>query len=115
MGSVLNYGAMTAPRYGNLLAAYLKPQRRRVALLGGLMLVGLAADLGSPLILRAFIDMAVQGAALETLFALAGLFLVVAFATQGLAVAEAYVAQNVGLTATNRLRADLTRHLLDLD
>ena len=30
-------------------------------------------------------------------------------------MAEAYVAQNVGLTATNRLRADLTRHCLRLD
>src|SRR4029450_7079612 len=36
-------------------------------------------------------------------------------ALQVASVAEVYVAENVGLTATNRLRADLTLHVLRLD
>ncbi len=106
---------MSTPRYRPLLAAYLRPQRRRVAVLVALLFAALAADLANPLILRAFIDTVPHATSPDALIALAGLFLAVALATQAITVAEAYVAQNVGLTATNGLRADLTRHLLDLD
>ncbi len=106
---------MPVQRYRWLLAAYLVPQRRRVAVLVLLLFAALGADLANPLILRAFIDTVPQATTPDALIALAGLFLAVAVATQAITVAEAYVAQNVGLTATNGLRADLTRHLLDLD
>ncbi|MDQ2807396.1 MAG: ABC transporter transmembrane domain-containing protein, partial [Chloroflexota bacterium] len=106
---------MSTPRYRPLLAAYLRPQRRRVAVLVVLLFAALAADLANPLILRAFIDTVPHATTPDALITLAGLFLAVALATQAITVAEAYVAQNVGLTATNGLRADLTRHLLDLD
>ncbi len=102
-------------RYRSLLLLYFWPQRRRVAMLSVLLLASLAVDLGNPLLLRAFIDAAQAQAPLDTLLTLAAVFLGVAFATQFVSVAETYVAQNVGLTATNRLRADLTRHLLHLD
>ena len=108
-------GFMSIPRYRPLLANYLRPQRRRVVVLVALLFAALAADLANPLILRAFIDTVPQATAPDSLIALAGMFLVVALVTQAITVAEAYVAQNVGLTATNGLRADLTRHLLDLD
>src|SRR5215218_5306257 len=106
---------MTGNRYRALLGRYLRPQGRRVAVLAALLLAGLGADLAGPLILRAFIDTARSTAPLDSLITLALSFLGLALATQGVSVAEAYVAQNVGLTATNRMRADLTRHLLDLD
>jgi ABC-type multidrug transport system fused ATPase/permease subunit len=105
----------TLQHYRRLLLRYLRPQRRRVLALAGLLLASLAAELVNPLILRAFIDEARAGAPLDNLLRLAGLFLGVALAAQAITVAETYVAQNVGLTATNRLRADLTRHLLHLD
>jgi len=106
---------MSTPRYRPLLAVYLRPQRRRVAVLVALLFAALVADLANPLILRAFIDTVPHATSPDALIALAGLFLIVALLTQAITVAEAYVAQNVGLTATNGLRADLTRHLLDLD
>src|SRR5689334_8425770 len=107
--------AMELNRYRRLLGAYLKPQGGRVVLLAVLLLSSLTVELLNPLILRAFIDQALGGAALDTLLWLGVLFIVVALGGQGVSVVEAYVAQNVGLTATNRLRADLTRHLLNLD
>src|SRR5947207_2904788 len=91
--------------YRRLLARYLGPEARRVALLGALMLAAIGLQLANPQILRYFIDTARAG----------GLFLGLALATQLCAVAEAYVAENLGLTATNRLRADLTLHVLQLD
>src|SRR5262245_32603959 len=107
--------APSLDHYRNLLLRYLQPQRRRVLLLVGLLLASLAVELVNPLILRAFIDEARAGVPLESLLWLAGIFLAVAVATQVVSVAETYVAQDVGLTATNHLRADLTRHLLHLD
>src|SRR3954454_10237068 len=101
--------------YRYLLSAYLRPQGRRVVLLGVLLAVGLGLELANPWILRAFIDSALAGASLASLTGIALAFLGVALATQLVTVAETYVAENVGLTATNRSRSDLTLHTLRLD
>ncbi len=101
--------------YKELLSRYMQPQRRRVITLVALLLAGLALQLANPLILSAFIDQARAQAPRDTLVVLAILFLVGALATQLVTVAETYVAENVGLTATNRLRLDLTLHALRLD
>jgi ABC-type multidrug transport system fused ATPase/permease subunit len=98
-----------------LLAAYLLPQSRRVALLGLLLAVTIGLQLVNPQILRRFIDRATGGAPLDELGQIALLFIGAALALQAAGIAEVYVAQNVGLTATNRLRADLTLHVLGLD
>lgn len=103
------------PRYRTFLSTYLKSQRRRVVLLVLLLFVILALELANPLILREFIDNALAGEPLADLFVLAGMFLGVAVAMQLVSVAETYLAENVGLTATNRLRSDLTLHALRLD
>ncbi|HUS15097.1 MAG TPA: ABC transporter ATP-binding protein [Chloroflexia bacterium] len=100
---------------GALLATYLRPQRGKVATLAVLLAANMALQLASPLILRTFIDAAIAQRPLETLIGAAVLFLAVALATQGVSVAETYMAEDVGWTATNRLRTDLTRHLLALD
>jgi ABC-type multidrug transport system fused ATPase/permease subunit len=109
--------AMKTPlsHYKALLSAYLQPQRGRVMLLGLLLLVALGLELANPLILREFIDSALAGESLESLVWVAVAFLGVALATQLVTVAETYVAENVGLTATNQLRSDLTLHALRLD
>ena len=99
----------------NLVWVYLRPQRRRVLLLGGLLLVGLSLSLLNPRIMQSFIDRAVQGDPLQVLWGLGAIFLAVAIATQILSVLEAYVAQNIAMIVTNRLRSDLTRHCLSLD
>jgi ABC-type multidrug transport system fused ATPase/permease subunit len=103
------------PRPGGLLVTYLRPHRRRVAALLGLLLVGIALDLANPLVLRAFIDAATAGGSLSTLLALAGLYLLIACVIQALSVAETFVAENLALLATNRLRGDLMLHCLRLD
>jgi ABC-type multidrug transport system fused ATPase/permease subunit len=102
-------------RYWGFLAKYLGPQRWRVALLGLLLVVGIALQLANPQILKSFIDLAVGGGAPGDLLGAALLFLGVALAGQVVVVAEAFVAENVGLFATNRLRADLALHCLRLD
>ena len=102
-------------QYWRLLATYLKPQGRRTTLLALLLLASIALQLGAPQILRAFIDHALANAPLETLFRLAGLFLAVALLTQAVNLAEVWVAENVGWTATNNLRGDLALHVLRLD
>jgi ABC-type multidrug transport system fused ATPase/permease subunit len=99
----------------SILATYLRPQWRRTLLLGALLLATIGLQLTNPQILRAFIDSATEGASLERLIGIALTFLVVALLTQVASVGETYLAENVGLTATNALRADLTLHCLRLD
>jgi ATP-binding cassette, subfamily B, bacterial len=101
--------------YRGILASYLKPQRGRVGVLGVVLLLGIGFELANPWILRAFIDEATTGAPLDTLTMLAVLFLVAALGAQLVTMGEAYVAENVGLTATNQIRSDLTLHTLRLD
>src|SRR6185436_16429213 len=55
------------------------------------------------------------GGASATLVGVALLFLGVTLASQLVSVAETYVAESVGQTATNWLRADLALHCLRLD
>ncbi|MBB6099393.1 ABC-type multidrug transport system fused ATPase/permease subunit [Deinobacterium chartae] len=94
---------------------YLGPQRGRAVLLAVLLLASIGLQLFVPQILRYFIDAAQQGAALRSLLAAAGLFLVAALVTQLLSAAATYVGTDVGWAATNRMRADLVRHVLRLD
>ncbi|MGH2459084.1 MAG: ABC transporter ATP-binding protein [Chloroflexota bacterium] len=99
----------------DFLGRYLGPQRARVLLLAALLLTSIALDLVGPQILRVFIDRATSGADLTFLAHLAGLFLVVAIIGQAVGVGETSVAENLGQTCTNELRADLTGHCLGLD
>src|SRR5690348_1372076 len=96
----------------NLFVAYLRPQRRRVALLAGLLLGGIGLELLNPQILRSFIDTAAQGGALAQLSRAALLFIGVALLQQAVTVGATYVSQSVGWSATNALRADLIAHCL---
>ncbi|KPV48270.1 hypothetical protein SE17_38980, partial [Kouleothrix aurantiaca] len=106
--------ASSAP-YGGFLRAYLAPQRTRMAALAALMLADLALQLGLPRVVQTFIDRAMAGSDLRTLLGLGVAYFVVALAQSWTLVGCQYVAQNVGLTATNRIRADLTLHCLQLD
>ncbi|HEX6605450.1 MAG TPA: ABC transporter ATP-binding protein [Chloroflexia bacterium] len=98
-----------------LLARYLKPQRGKVALLAVLLFANIGLQLARPLIVRTFIDVALAQGPLDSLFNAGLLFLAVALVNQGVAVAETYVAEDVGWTATNAMRADLVFHCLHLD
>ncbi len=105
-----------SPRdYWRLLADYLKPQRGRATLLALLLLTGTGFQLVSPLVLRQFIDRALEGEPLRILLLIAGLYIGFAILIQVIKLFETWTAEYVGWTATNNLRADLAQHVLDLD
>lgn len=102
-------------QYWSLLRQYLKPQWPRALLLAGLLLSQIALQLLNPQILRSFIDTAAAGGALQSLINTALIFIGVAVVVQGLAIANTYLGETVGWTATNELRFDLAQHCLKLD
>jgi ATP-binding cassette subfamily B protein len=101
--------------YWDLLRTYLLPSWRQFLLLGGLLVSTIVLHLINPQLVRIFIDTALAQGPLRTLTTLALLFLGTAVLVQIVAVAEAYVAEHVGVTTTNRLRVDLLAHCLRLD
>jgi len=102
-------------RYWNLLVTYLKPQWTRVTLLTVLLSGSIGLQLVNPQIIRYFIDTTQAGGSLGTLFIAAGLFIAIALVQRVVAFYSTYVAENVGWTATNALRAELALHCLRLD
>ena len=98
-----------------LLKTYLGPQKGRVAVLALLIFINLGLQLLIPQIMRDFIDSVIAGDALANLVRLAIFFLSAALGQQLMAIFAAYYTQNVGWSATNALREDLTRHALRLD
>ena len=102
-------------KYRVLLSRYFKPYLRQAAWSGAVLLAGVLLRLLNPQILRNFIDAAVARTAGNVLLTQAGWYLGIAILIQILAVPETWLATNIGLLATNRLRADLARHCLGLD
>jgi ATP-binding cassette subfamily B protein len=116
-----SYALSTSPtrprlgQYWELLVAYLRPQRGRVALLGVLLLASIALQLINPQIIGRFLDAARGGAPGQNL-GLAGLaFIGIGVLQRAVALASVYVGENTAWAATNGLRANLTRHCLGLD
>jgi ABC-type multidrug transport system fused ATPase/permease subunit len=69
----------------------------------------------APQIVRAFIDTALGGGELSSLTQLALAFIVLGLANQAFTAGATYLGLDVGWSATNEVRADLTRHCLSLD
>src|SRR6266852_8090861 len=101
--------------YWNLLVIYLKPQWIRVAVLAVLLLSSIGLQLVNPQVIRYFIDTTQARGPVGTLLIAAGLFIAIALVQRIFAFCSTYVAENVGWTATNALRADLALHCLRLD
>jgi len=101
--------------YGTILGKYLKPQQGKVFLLMLLLFASIGLQLLSPQIIARFIDGVTAGATMPALVRLALLFLGVALLGYLIYLATAYISEDVGWTATNALRADLTSHCLQLD
>ena len=102
-------------QYFNLLATYLRPQWPKVVLPAVLLVGDIGLTLANPQILRYYIDTTQTKGPLTVLLGAALLFLVIAFAGQIVASFATYCSQDVGWTATNRLRSDLLLHCLRLD
>jgi ATP-binding cassette, subfamily B, bacterial len=105
----------SSAQYRRFLGTYLAPQRTRMAILATLMLIDLALQLGLPGVVQTFIDSATSGGELRTLLWIGVAYLAVAIGQNWTLVGCQYMAKNVGLITTNRIRADLTLHCLKLD
>jgi ABC-type multidrug transport system fused ATPase/permease subunit len=102
--------------YLNLLTDYLRPLRSRVVLLAFGLFGTIGLQLVNPQLIRRFIDGAVEkGLGASELIPIAVAFMLIAVAQQALAIWSTYLAENIGWTATNQLRSDLTDHVLHLD
>jgi ATP-binding cassette subfamily B protein len=101
--------------YMNLLKNYLHTQRKSIATLSILLIGGIVMQLINPQIIRYFIDTAQTQESNGPLYYAAGLFIIVSLVQQGLAVAATYIGENVGWTATNKLRGDVAAHCMKLD
>jgi ATP-binding cassette subfamily B protein len=86
-----------------------------MVLLGAVVLVDIALQLIGPQLIREFIDGALEGVGAASLIPIAVWFMVIAVAQQGMAVWATYLAEDVGWSATNNLRADLADHVIRLD
>ena len=98
-----------------VLSRYLGPLWPKVALLAALLLGSIALSLYLPLLLATFLDTAQQKGSLSALTRLALTYIGIAVGVQILSAGATYIGADVGWAATNRLRVDLTAHLLNLD
>ncbi|HLO13327.1 MAG TPA: ABC transporter transmembrane domain-containing protein, partial [Anaerolineales bacterium] len=113
--SVRSAASPSLRQYRDLLSRYLKPQRGWVILMGVVLLADTAIMLINPQVLRYYLDIAEAAGATRNLTLAAGLFLTFAILQQAMSLATNYIAAFVGWSSTNRLRADLTLHILRLD
>ena len=72
--------------YWNLLSAYLRPMRGRVAALTLVLFTGIGMQVANPQIIKVFIDNAIGGDDTNSLVPIALLFMAVAIGQQVLAV-----------------------------
>lgn len=98
----------------SIARVYLRPHLGRVAVLGGLVLLGSGLALVGPQLLQRFVDQASGASAGTALAVLAVTYCVCASLQQAAAVAEEYAATDLAVRATNRLRQDLFDHSLTL-
>ncbi len=95
--------------------AYLGPFWKRFALLGGLLVVGTLLQTTGPQLAQRFID-AQRAHAVETALIALAIGALVAAALNALSgVAAAFLGQDIGWAATNRIREDLAGWLLRQD
>lgn len=102
-------------QYRSILIRYLQPQWPRVVWMALLLFGGIGLQLIHPLIMRSFIDTATEGGSLQQLTRAGLLFIGVGLVHQAVSAFAGYVSSDVSWRATNRLRSDLTGHLLRLD
>lgn len=115
-------GLPSYQRYWRFLVQYLAPLHSKVWLLALLIFASIGLQLVNPQIIRSFIDIALAAgsdvantATMGPLLLAAISFFVATLLLQAVTVAATYVGEDVGWRATNQLRNDLARHVLDLD
>ncbi|MEQ4209820.1 ABC transporter ATP-binding protein [Actinopolymorpha sp. B9G3] len=98
-----------------LIAVLARGRHAQLAGLGLLVLATSALPLAGPQVLRMFIDNAVLARPAPLLALLAGGFLAVSLVHHVVAVAVSYASTRLAWVATNALREELARHVLELD
>jgi len=107
---------VTAPSYRATLTTYLRPLRGKVITLAVTLLASIGLQLFVPQLLARFIDQATtRTTPVSVLISIGIAYLVAGIITQVLDAISSYLGTDVGWVATNRLREDLSRHLLSLD
>ena len=106
---------VSSPSYRATLSTYLRPHRARVVVLMLLLLGSIGLQLAIPLILRDFIDSAMAGSAVAGLTTAGIAYLIAGILNQLLDAGASYLGTDIGWSATNRLREELTSHLFSLD
>jgi ATP-binding cassette, subfamily B, bacterial len=105
----------SSPSYRATLSTYLRPHRGRVVVLMLLLLGSIGLQLVIPLILRDFIDSAMAGSAVAGLTTAGIAYLIAGILNQLLDAGASYLGTDIGWSATNQLREELTSHLFSLD
>ncbi len=99
----------------SLLWRYLAPFKRRVALLGLLLLGSIGLQLWAPQVIGRFLDQAQRGETSRVLLGTAVLFFLLTIGQKAISLYNTYLSEDLGWAATNRLRYDLAAHCLRLD
>ncbi|HEX2575327.1 MAG TPA: ABC transporter ATP-binding protein, partial [Aquihabitans sp.] len=98
-----------------LLARYLRPERRQLGLLVGLLVVAMVLPLGGPLLVGRFVDQALDGADTSVLVGLALAFLATTLTGDALQLVVTWLSVRLAWRVGNSLRSDLCQHALSLD
>lgn len=106
---------VTLRQYGMLFATYLGPQWFRVICMALLLTGSIILELLGPQIIRTFIDTVQSKSPASVLTFIALLYLGATIAGRLVSAGASYFSENTGWNATNRLRADLAHHCLNLD
>ncbi len=106
---------MSPPAHPRLLAAYLRPERHRVAGLVGLLVAAMLLPVAGPVLIGRFVDDAAAGRPVSALVRLALAFLAVALAADGLQLLVTWLSVRLAWRVGNRIRGDLAAHALDLE
>ena len=101
--------------YIDLLSEYLRPHRLRVTLLAFVIVSATGLQLAAPQFIRQFFDLAEERGELSPLYVAAALYLAVGLLGPAMTAVSYYMGADIGWRTTNRLRSDLTRHVLKLD
>ena len=101
-------------RYLALVRVHTRGRRGMFMVVVAALVAGAGVQVASPLVVRAFLDLAQAGAALERLLRVAVLFICVALAGSALDVVRSHAGTVLAWQAMNSLRRTLFRHTVDL-
>ena len=113
-GRMRRFSGADFSRYLALVRAHTRGRRGMFMVVVAALVAGAGVQVASPLVVRAFLDLAQAGAALERLLRVAVLFICVALAGSALDIVRSHAGTVLAWQAMNSLRRTLFRHTVDL-